>query len=132
MNFSNINFGYDEYNPVDYYRILPEDINPAIKSGYQQKVADYYSEPPASRFRTKHKYQKKCNCANHGIADRGFMNGNTLNILVIILIVITVIQWIIIFWSGNSSVVINNINNRTPDNPPITEGGDADLLNNVI
>ena len=131
MNFSNINFGYDEYNPVDYYRVQPEDINPSLKSGYVQKVADYYSEPPVSRFKSKSRSQKKCNCGNHGKAtDGGLMGGNMLNVLVIILIVITVIQWIIIFWSSNSSVVINNINNTPPEN--VTSGGEADLLNNVI
>lgn len=109
MDLFGANFGYDSYNPVNYYSLQPEDLNPALRLNYTKKVNDYYSEPPVSRFQSKRKPKPTCNC-KHSILDN-----NTIYILLIILIVITVIQFLIIACSG-TSVVTNIITQK--ESPP--------------
>lgn len=104
MELFGTNFGYDEYNPINYYSVQPEDLNPALRLGHFKKVNDYYSEPPVSRQKTR-KLRGKCTCKQNSL----------LRLLIIILIVITVVQWVMIF-SNNNSVIINNITSKDSEN----------------
>lgn len=106
MDLFGSSFGYDFYSPPGSYNLQPEDINPALRNGYIRDVADYYSEPPVSRYRPKkQKPIKSCGC---GKSHQDMKLNTTLYILIIILIVITVIQWMVIFFSGNNAVTINH------------------------
>lgn len=99
MDINGNSFGYDYFKPSEYYSLSPEDLNPALKFNYRRDVNNYYSEPAIRRGRTQTRSYGK----NH--IDP---NNTTLYILIICLIIVTVIQWFIIFFSGNS-ITINNI-----------------------
>lgn len=119
MDLTGSNFGYDEYNPVNYYNVQPEDLNPSLRLNYTKQVNDYYSEPAATRFRMRrNRVKPPCTCGNHpGDKNAPILDKNTIYILIVILIVIIVIQFFVILCSG-SSVVTNIITHKAPDIAP--------------
>jgi hypothetical protein len=119
MDFSGTNFGYDEYNPINYYSVQPEDLNPAIRNKYIKQVDDYYAEPPVSRFQARTK--RRCKCKNESGGDSNkLISDSTLYILIIVLVVITVLQWMYMLCSS-SPIVINNINKPESNIQPVEE-----------
>lgn len=113
MDYFDNHFGYDSYNPPGSYNLQPEDLNPALRNNYIGAVNSYYSEPPVSRFRNRKKISKQLLTPKQ----KFHAENSTLYILIIILIIITVIQWVIIFCSSNTPIIINH--NVT--SPPVAE-----------
>ena len=125
MRYNTLNMDYLEdnfYSPVGSYNLQPEDINPALRNNYRRDVSDYYSEPPASRYKIRNHKARQCNsCRRSGNKkagfDEAFKENSTLYILIIILVVVTVMQWMIIFFSESNSVTVA-VTNSTPPPPP--------------
>jgi hypothetical protein len=104
MDYFDNHFGYDSYNPPGSYNLQPEDLNPALRNNYIGAVNSYYSEPPVSRFRN----HKKINKQTLTSKQKFHAENSTLYMLIIVLIIITVIQWVIIFCSSNTPIIINH------------------------